>query len=548
MKITDVFWDFLIKKKVDRVFGLPGGAIDDLLSSVPKGIKWVNTGHELQNGFIAQVYGNYTNNVGILIVTTGPGVATAISALKNADSEANPFVMVSTYEKSHIDNFQYWDMLSISKKITKYTYYVKSAKDLDLIQTAYNTAKKYATGVVLLINSKLFKDKNMRPLSIKANSGATENISSVCSKLTDELNNKNIIVVLGKGKFYNFETVIQFIKRNKLPYVTTWKGRFIIPNTLFCGRIGTLGHHSANYAMYHATHVLIIGDVSGSLVSNFYYDKFSVILLKGKKVFSLTHRKEIAAKDSQVFELEFFEPLLEKLSISVPEKWIKLLEKSNNLLLKELSPISELEKYIAVAAKIYKKHKLDIPVTTGVGNHWYGVGKFIESNYWETQTNWASIGVSYANAIGLYYATKKHVWAFEGDGGTIFGLNTLMYIINNELPMTITIFINHLYAAVSSSFAMNNMKISETNVVPNIPWLKMLPNSHTFTSIKEYEKYLDSNPTSTKLRFIILIIGDSVSGSHIHEINLTKEYKSYLKNSNFEKILKSKLVIKSENY
>jgi acetolactate synthase-1/2/3 large subunit len=547
MKFTDIFWDFLFKKKIYKVFGLPGGAIDDILNSKPKEIEWINTGHELQDGFSAQVYGNYTNNVGILIVTTGPGIATAISALKNADSEANPLMVISTYEKSHIDNFQYWDILSISKKITKYTFYIKSAKDIDLIQKAYNTAKKYTTGVLLLINNKLFEEKNIKPILFETVEKSDLNLhKNIIDILKNKLTNKNTLIVLGKGKFYNYNSVVQFIKNNKLPYITTWKGRYIIPNTLYCGRIGSLGNHSANYAMYHASHVLIIGDVSSSLATNFYLDKFSVILIKNKKVFTLTHRKEITVKNSQIFELEFFEKILDHLSISVPEKWIKFLTKSNSLLLKELKAVSELEKYISIAAKIYKTHKLDFPVTTGVGNHWYGVGKFMESNQLESSTNWASIGVSFANAIGLYYATGKHVWAFEGDGGTIFSLNSLMYIINNELPITATIFINHLYSAVSSSFAMKGMKSSDTNIVPNIPWLKMLPNCHIFNNLIEYQKYLNKNPTSNKLRFIIIIMSDKISDSHIYEIDINKEYKTKLKNSNFEKIIKSKLVIKSE--
>jgi acetolactate synthase-1/2/3 large subunit len=547
MKFTDIFWNFLLKREIYKVFGLPGGAIGNILSSKPKEIEWINTGHELQDGFLAQIYGNYTNNVGILIVTTGPGIATAISALKNADSEANPLMIISTYEKSHIDNFQYWDILDISKKITKYTFYIKSDKDIDLIQKAYNTAKKYTTGVLLLINDKLFIKKNFaKSLSLISNNTVVNN--TVLKTLENELTNKNTLIVLGKGKFYNYNSVVQFIKRNKLPYITTWKGRYIIPNTLYCGRIGTLGNHSANYAIYHATHILIIGDVSSSLVSNFYLDKFSVILIKNKKVFTLTHRKEIAVKslNNSIFELEFFEQILDKLSISVSETWIKFLTKSNLLLLKELPAISELEKYISIAAKVYKKHKLDVPVTTGVGNHWYGVGKFMESNTLESSTNWASIGVSFANAIGLYYATGKHIWAFEGDGGTIFSLNTLMYIINNDLPMTVTIFINNLYSAVSSSFTMKGMKSNDTNNVPNIPWLRMLPNCHIFNSVKEYEKYLDNSPISAKLRFIIINLGNRISDSHIYEIDINKEYKINLKNSNFKKIIKSKLVIKSE--
>ena len=42
----DIFWKILISKKIDRVFGLPGGPIDNLLSAKPEeifGIKKLNS-------------------------------------------------------------------------------------------------------------------------------------------------------------------------------------------------------------------------------------------------------------------------------------------------------------------------------------------------------------------------------------------------------------------------------------------------------------------------------------------------------------------------
>jgi len=42
------------------------------------------------------------------------------------------------------------------------------------------------------------------------------------------------------------------------------------------------------------------------------------------------------------------------------------------------------------------------------------------------------------------------------------------------------------------------------------------------------------------------MVGDKISDSHIYEIDINKEYRTNLKNSNFEKIIKAKLVIKSE--
>ena len=42
------------------------------------------------------------------------------------------------------------------------------------------------------------------------------------------------------------------------------------------------------------------------------------------------------------------------------------------------------------------------------------------------------------------------------------------------------------------------------------------------------------------------MVDSKINNSHIYEIDINKEYRTNLKNSNFEKILKAKLLIKSE--
>ena len=87
---TELFWNYLVDKKIKKVWGLTGQGISYLINYTPTEIKYLNTHNELQNTWSAQVYGRLTNNVGFSFTTTGPGVATALSALKNAVCEKNP--------------------------------------------------------------------------------------------------------------------------------------------------------------------------------------------------------------------------------------------------------------------------------------------------------------------------------------------------------------------------------------------------------------------------------------------------------------------------
>ena len=92
-------WNYLDKQHVSTIFGLPGAPIASLFSTMPKSFTWIDLGNELQNGFSAGAYGQYSNTVGILMVTNGPGIATALSSLQNAINEQFPLLIVTPYAK-----------------------------------------------------------------------------------------------------------------------------------------------------------------------------------------------------------------------------------------------------------------------------------------------------------------------------------------------------------------------------------------------------------------------------------------------------------------
>jgi hypothetical protein len=167
-----------------------------------------------------------------------------------------------------------------------------------------------------------------------------------------------------------------------------------------------------------------------------------------------------------------------------------------------------------------------------------------EPNCFESSTVWASIGIGIANGIAMHYATNKPVWVFEGDGGTLFGSTDLLYLLNNpQLPITVTIYINNIYGAIFEDYEKRVDKINEVVDVPNIPILKILPNCHVFSNEDKYFNYLNKNLTSTKVRFIIILVSNKLYSSDIYGINADKEYENNLKNDLYEKILKTKMIL-----
>ena len=152
--VSALLWNYLVEQGITTIFGLPGGFITKMLYKIPESIKWYNVGNELTNGFLAQTYGQYTNNVGVLFATGGPGLTTALSAVKNAVQECNPLLLISGHNKdAKADDFQSSDYINGLSGISNY---IISVDDPTLIikylNIAYQIAKNLNTGVILSID------------------------------------------------------------------------------------------------------------------------------------------------------------------------------------------------------------------------------------------------------------------------------------------------------------------------------------------------------------------------------------------------------------
>ncbi len=563
MKKTEVFWKIIEKNKIEYVFGMAGSPVVPLLSYKPTDVKWINVGNELDNGFVAQSYGLFSQTVGVIIVTGGPGIATAISALGNAVHEKMPLVVVSVFGKNK-GGFQSWDIINISNEITPYTVTIKSNEDFEKkVNYAFYIAKTLNTGVTLLIEENTMLDTisyhnsnfNFRKLL------DFDNENNIVKKVNKDLNNTDLLVVLGYIPNIDYNVIKTFLTNNNIPFVLTWKERTILTDKYYCGLIGSLGYHSANYAVYHAKNLLIFGNISSKLNNSSYNEAFSIDYKINKSIYSIVADEPDAIEQStEIFTTDNFEYIFKNLRLNTPKEFLDRLSETYSILRHPLKPKSYLEKYCYLSSIIYNKQNLNIPVVTGVGNHWYSVGKYFtltKSNSWLSSTEWATIGCGFFYGIGAYLALKKPVWVFEGDGGTIFAGSTLLYLINNKhLPITIILFKDKQYSAIVESFDKQNLSenhkknkeiICKTENIDE----KIFPNCYNFYEFKEFYEYLSKYPISKKLRFIIVHIpkGHNINNSGVFSTNIhDKKYISLLKNNEIESINNYETVYKEDKH
>lgn len=564
---TEFFWKILDENNISRIHCIPSGDMISIIAKAPKKINWVNVGNELFDSFLASVYGYYTNGVGVILIQSGPGFATAISAMQNAIDENLPLLVITIFDPDS-NSFQYWNLIKTSIGISN-TYHITGTLEFkEKLTNAIDNSKYKSTCSIVIINKNVleqnsFVNNNFVPKRIKDKMDLTD----IISQINKNFNNKNTILVIGQGKFRDYNVLVDFIKRNKIPYVTTYKQRMVIDGTLYCGRVGSLGTHSANYALYNATNVLLVGENNISLSTYFLNLRFTIDknIRKKQSVYALVINKNLNIEKNisidKIYQVNEFEPVLAQLNFNVNPMWINQLVLSNKKLLVDLPRKSMLEKYIYAANQVYNNHKdLDISIGCGVGNFWYGIAKYFnvsKSNHFEIHSIWASIGVGITNGLGLFFATNKPVWIFEGDGSIVFSLTTLFYLIGlNEkqdyLPITLTIYNDNLYSAITTQYESNKYLSSINNPTNNIPWTNwnsVLPENITkyFTNPDDYYNYLNNNPSTDKLRIIVLQI-NGFEQSNIYEIAIDEKYQTDLENSNFSDILNARMILHNRIY
>jgi acetolactate synthase-1/2/3 large subunit len=87
--------DFLIARGVDRVFGLQGGHIQPIWDQLGiKGVRIVDVRDEGAAVHMAHAHAVLTGEVGIAMVTAGPGVTNCVTAMANAQLERVPVLLI----------------------------------------------------------------------------------------------------------------------------------------------------------------------------------------------------------------------------------------------------------------------------------------------------------------------------------------------------------------------------------------------------------------------------------------------------------------------
>ena len=143
-------------ENVKYIWGYPGGAVLHIYDAFYKQdtIQHVLVRHEQAAVHAADGYARATGEVGVALVTSGPGVTNAVTGIATAYMDSIPMVIITGQVPTHAigqDAFQECDTVGITRPIVKHNFLVKDAKDMaEVMKKAFHIARTGRPGPVVV--------------------------------------------------------------------------------------------------------------------------------------------------------------------------------------------------------------------------------------------------------------------------------------------------------------------------------------------------------------------------------------------------------------
>jgi acetolactate synthase-1/2/3 large subunit len=260
---------------VEYVWGYPGGSVLFIYDEIFKQDKFehILVRHEQAAVHAADGYARATGNVGVALVTSGPGVTNAVTGIATAYMDSIPMVIITGNVPTHAigeDAFQECDTVGITRPIVKHNFLVKDPADLALtLKKAFHIARTGRPGpVVVDIPKDVSFQKahfnypaeiNMRSYNpvVKGHSGQVRKAVSMLMEAERPFiyTGGGVILSDAAPELKAFADLLGY------PVTNTLMGLGGFPGTdpRFLGMLGMHGTYEANMTMQHCDVLIAIG-------------------------------------------------------------------------------------------------------------------------------------------------------------------------------------------------------------------------------------------------------------------------------------------------
>ncbi|HAT4497558.1 TPA: acetolactate synthase 3 large subunit [Serratia marcescens] len=267
----------LIDQGVKHVFGYPGGAVLDIYDALHTvgGIDHILVRHEQGAVHMADGYARATGEVGVVLVTSGPGATNAITGIATAYMDSIPMVVLSGQVPSSLigyDAFQECDMVGISRPVVKHSFLVKRTEDIPaVLKKAFFLASSGRPGPVVIDLPKDIVGPAVRmpyaypqDVSMRSyNPTVQGHRGQIKRALQTILAARKPVMYVGGGAINASceAELLALAEQLNLPVTSSLMGLGAFPGThrQSVGMLGMHGTYEANKTMHHADVIFAVG-------------------------------------------------------------------------------------------------------------------------------------------------------------------------------------------------------------------------------------------------------------------------------------------------
>lgn len=465
----------MINYGIQYVFGIPGAKVDAVFEALahnddPRTPCLIVTRHEQNAVFMAAAVGRLTGKPGVVLVTSGPGVANLTTGLVTATSENDPVIALGgQVPRDDLARLTHQSIPNqeILNPVTKYSVEVQDPNNLsEAFANAYQAAVDAKSGATFVsLPQDVVNAKVQRPI-MQHNQPMAQGVlaPTTLNQFVQRIQKAHLPVILAGMRASDQATtqaLRRFLQKVPLPVVETFQGAGIISHELehlYYGRVGLFRNQTGDMLLKQADLVITIGyDPIEYEARNWNQNRQGAVINLDSVAPELTqdYQPDMTLQGNLADTIDELTNLFEDSYVLKPDTQAQLAQIKQEFDRQD-TPTQRDHKNtvhpLEIVQELQKQVDDSMIVTVDVGSHYIWMARHFRSyepRHLLFSNGMQTLGVAlpWAIAATLLYPDKKIV-SVAGDGGFLFSGQELETAVRLQANIVQLVWVDGYYDMV----------------------------------------------------------------------------------------------------